>query len=310
LTHAVAGTALGFLFFAFLASAAFAGDETGTVQVGGVERSYLGYIPDRLPSGAPLLLALHGTGGNGAHMRDETGAEFDRLADAQGFAVIYPTGYKNSWDDCRKTDPLPAKQRKIDDIAFFRALVALFHDKHGIDPRRVFIMGYSNGAQMAMRVALEAPDLVAAIAAVSANLPVAENSVCGHVDKPVAVLLMDGTGDPVNPFKGGEVNLGKLGSRGNVMSTEETATYWAMLAGYVGEAEIDKLPHRDPADPTSVSVWDWHEPTMKPVIVFAISGGGHVVPNPHFKFPAMLGKVTGDIDAPQVIWRFFASTLR
>jgi polyhydroxybutyrate depolymerase len=292
------------------AMAAFAADESGTIQVGGVERSYLAYIPDKLPQGAPLLFALHGTGGSGERMRDVTGAEFDRLADAHGFAVIYPTGYKNSWDDCRKADPLPAKQQKIDDIAFFRALIAVFHDKHGIDPRRVFIMGYSNGAQMAMRVALEAPETVAAIAAVSANLPVADNSVCGHVDKPVAVLLMDGTADPVNPFRGGEVHLSIGQSRGFVMSTEETAAYWAMLAGYVGEAETARLPHRDPADPTSVSVWDWHEPTMKPVIVFAIAGGGHVVPNPHFKFPAVLGRVTGDIDAPQVIWGFFNSVLK
>jgi polyhydroxybutyrate depolymerase len=291
----------------FLTIAAVAADETGTVTVGGIERSYLAYIPEHLPPGAPLLFALHGTGGDGARMREETGAEFDRLADTRGFAVIYPTGYKNSWDDCRKTDPLPAKQQKIDDIGFFRALVARFHERHDIDPRRVFVMGYSNGAQMAMRVALEAPDLVAAVAAVSANLPVPDNSVCGHVDKPVAILMMDGTADPVNPFKGGEVRLGRLGSRGNVMSTEETAAYWATLAGYVGEAEIDKLPHRDPADPTSVTVWDWHEPTMKPVIVFAINGGGHVVPNPRFKFAAVLGRVTGDIDAPQVIWRFFDS---
>ena len=307
---AFAGTTVGFFFFVFLATVAFAADESGTIQVGGNERAYLAYIPDKLPPGAPLVFVLHGTGGNGEHMRAETGAEFDRLADAQGFAVVYPTGYKNSWDDCRKTDPLPAKAQKIDDIGFFRALIAQFHDKHGTDPRKVFIMGYSNGAQMAMRVALEAPDMVAAIAAVSANLPVAENSVCGHKDKPVAVLLMDGTGDPVNPFKGGEVNLGKLGSRGVVMSTEETATYWAMLAGYVGEAETDTLPHRDPADPTSVKVLDWHEPGMKPVIVFVIEGGGHVVPNPNFQFPPFLGKVTRDLDAPQIIWRFFRSTMK
>ena len=300
---------VGFLFFVFLATAAFAGDETGTIQSGGVERSYLAYIPDRLPPGAPLLFALHGTGGSGEHMRVETGAEFDRLADAQGFAVIYPTGYKNSWDDCRKTDPLPAKAQKIDDIAFFRALVAKFHDTHGIDPRRVFIMGYSNGAQMAMRVALEAPDLAAGIAAVSANLPVAGNSVCGHRDKPVAVLLMDGTADPVNPFTGGEVNLGKLGSRGMVMSTGETARYWARLAGYAGDPETDTLPHRDPADPTSVTVWDWHDAARKPVIAFVVNGGGHVVPNPHFQFPPFLGKVTRDLDAPQVIWGFFRSTM-
>ena len=307
---AFAGTTIVFLLGILWITAAFAGDETGTIQSGGVERSYLAYVPDKLAPGAPLLFALHGTGGSGERMRAQTGAEFDRLADAQGFAVVYPTGYKNSWDDCRKTDPLPAKVQKIDDIAFFRALVARFHDTHGIDPRRVVIMGYSNGAQMAMRVALEAPDLAAAIAAVSANLPVADNSVCGHADKPAAVLLIDGTADPVNPFKGGEVNLGKLGSRGFVHSTAETAAYWAKLDGYVGDAETDTLPHRDPADPTSVAVWDWHEAGKKPVIVFVVNGGGHVVPNPHFPPAPVLGKVTRDIDAPRAIWGFFASVLK
>ena len=307
---AVALAAITVILLTLPLTTALAADESGTIPVGGIARSYLAYVPDRLPQGAPLLFALHGTGGNGAHMRDETGAEFDRLADKNGFVAVYPTGYKNSWDDCRKTDPLPAKQEKIDDIAFFRALIALFHDKHGIDPRHVFIMGYSNGAQMAMRVALEAPDLVAAIAAVSANLPVADNSVCGHVDKPVAALLMDGTGDPVNPFKGGEVNLGRLGSRGVVNSAPATARYWATLAGYVGDAEVTQLPHRDPADPTLVTISDWHEPGKKPVLFYAISDGGHVVPNPHFQFPAMLGHVTRDIDAPVEIWNFFASTMR
>jgi polyhydroxybutyrate depolymerase len=299
-----------FLGLVFASTAVFAGDEQGTITVSGIERSYFAYVPDHLPPNAPLLFALHGTGGDGARMRAVTGGEFDRLADTKGFVALYPTGYKNTWDDCRKTDPSAAKQQKIDDIGFFRALIAQFHDKHGIDPHRVFIVGYSNGAQMAMRVALEAPDMVAAIAAVSANLPVAENSVCHPIGQPVAALLMDGTADPVNPFKGGEVNLGRSGSRGVVTSAPATADYWATLAGYVGEAEITQLPHRDPADPTSVTISDWHEAGKKNVVFYAIAGGGHVVPNPRFVFPTMLGSATKDIDAPAEIWNFFASTAK
>jgi polyhydroxybutyrate depolymerase len=290
-----------------VATAAFAGIEHGSIKVGEFDRSYLAYLPDKLPPNAPLLFALHGTGGTGERMRDVTGAEFELLADTHGFAVIYPDGYEHSWDDCRKTDPLPAKQKKIDDIGFFRALVARFHAQNGVDPGKVFIMGYSNGAQMAMRVALVAPALVAGIAAVSANLPVAENSVCGHADKPVAALLMDGTADPVNPFNGGEVMLPGHQSRGVVMSAPATADYWARLAGYVGEAEVTKLPHRDPSDPTAVTVSDWHEPGKKNVVLYVIAGGGHVVPNPNFKFPPVLGGVTRDIDAPREIWNFFAA---
>jgi len=287
-----------------------AGDESGTLSAGGYERSYLAYVPATLAPGAPLLLVLHGTGMTGAQMRAATGGEFDRLADARGFAVVYPTGYKNTWDDCRKTDPSAAKQLHVDDIGFFRALVARLHDAHAIDPGRVVIMGYSNGAQMAMRTALEAPDIVAAIAAVSANLPVADNSVCHPSGKPVAVLLMDGTADPINPFTGGEVKLGKNGSRGIVRSTDETARYWAQLGGYVGDPETDALTHRDPGDPTSVTVWDWHEAGKKPVIAFVVNGGGHVVPNPHFTGAPALGPVTRDIDAPQAVWGFFDSVFQ
>ena len=298
---------VGMAAWAVCAGQAQSKDESGTLQAGGYERSYLAYIPEKLPPGAPLLLVLHGTGMTGAQMRTTTGGEFDRLADANGFAVVYPTGYKNTWDDCRKTDPTAAKQLHVDDIAFFRALVARFHDAHAIDPGRVVVMGYSNGAQMAMRTALEAPGMVAAIAAVSANLPVADNSVCHPTGKPVAVLLMDGTADPVNPFTGGEVKLGAHGSRGFVHSTDETARYWAQLGGYAGDPETDTLPHRDPADPTSVKVWDWHEAGKKPVIAFIVDGGGHVVPNPHFPVEPALGKVTRDVDAPQIVWGFFAS---
>jgi polyhydroxybutyrate depolymerase len=303
----VAGVTFGIFLSAFLSNAAVAGDETGTIQAGGIERTYLAYVPDELPPGAPLLLALHGTGGTGERLRSFTGGEFDKLADAHGFAVIYPTGYKNSWDDCRKTDTTASKQQHIDDIAFFRALVARFHDAHGIDPRRVVVMGYSNGAQMAMRVALEAPDLAAAIAAVSANLPVPDNFICHPSGKPAAVLLMDGTADPINPFKGGEVVLSHGQHRGVVQSTDATARYWATLDGYAGDPETDKLPHRDPADPTSLTVWDWHDAGKKPVIAFIVNGGGHVVPNPHFPNIPVLGKVTHDIDAPQEIWGFFAN---
>ena len=302
---------VGIVVWVVCAGHARAKDESGTIEVGGYERSYLAYVPDnKLPSGAPLLLVLHGTGMTGSQMRAMTGGEFDRLADAHGFAVIYPNGYQNTWDDCRKTDPTASKQLHLDDIAFFRALAARFHDAYAIDPGRLFIMGYSNGAQMAMRAALEAPDMVSAIAAVSANLPVPDNSICHPLGKPMAILLMNGTADPVNPFKGGEVKLGKNGSRGFVHSTHETARYWATLGGYVGDPETDTLPHRDPTDPTSVTVWDWHAAGKKPVIVFVVNGGGHVVPNSSLPPQPVLGKATRDIDAPQVIWAFFNSVFQ
>lgn len=41
-----------------------------------------------------------------------TGYEFDWFADQRKFAVVYPEGYKNNWNDCRKNATFPAKSRK------------------------------------------------------------------------------------------------------------------------------------------------------------------------------------------------------
>src|SRR5512142_3230254 len=62
----------------------------GTIAVGGRIRTYLVYAPHGLRKGAPLVVAMHGSGENGARMRIVTGYGFDRLADKSGFAVVYP----------------------------------------------------------------------------------------------------------------------------------------------------------------------------------------------------------------------------
>ena len=61
-----------------------------TMRVGDRERSYLAYVPARLPSGAALVIVLHGSGMDGAKMRAWTGYEFDHMADQQGFVMLYP----------------------------------------------------------------------------------------------------------------------------------------------------------------------------------------------------------------------------
>jgi polyhydroxybutyrate depolymerase len=94
-----------------------------TMRVGDRERSYLAYVPARLPSGAALVIVLHGSGMDGAKMRAWTGYEFDHMADQQGFVVLYPDGYKHNWNDCRKNATFPAKVENIDDMGFIRALI-------------------------------------------------------------------------------------------------------------------------------------------------------------------------------------------
>ncbi|MDQ2793836.1 MAG: dienelactone hydrolase family protein, partial [Bacteroidota bacterium] len=151
-----------------------------------------------LAGARPLLLALHGSNLDGATMRRWTGYEFDQLADRHGFAVLYPDDYQGNWNDCRRDAPFPAKTENIDDMSLLRALVAHFQAAHRTDAGRVYAFGYSNGGQMALRLAMEAPRLVAAIATADANLPTPASLSCASEGPTAPVLLVAGTADPIS----------------------------------------------------------------------------------------------------------------
>lgn len=45
----------------------------GTIEVGGLKRTYLTYVPRKLAKGAPLVVVMHGSDENGARIQIETG---------------------------------------------------------------------------------------------------------------------------------------------------------------------------------------------------------------------------------------------
>ena len=220
------------------------GEATHNVgTVGGRERTFIEYVPKTLKPGAPLLFVLHPSGGDASGMRDYSNYEFDELADKYGFLVVYPDGFENTWNDCRGGSPFSSKRLKIDDFSFIEALLNHEVTAHAIDRKRVFAAGWSNGAQLAYRLALEHPEDFAGVAAISASVPVKENLDCGQVDKPIPVMIVNGTADPINPYRGGMVNLGGA-KLGNVLSSEDTAKYWAKLLGVTAMPAAAKLPHK------------------------------------------------------------------
>jgi polyhydroxybutyrate depolymerase len=191
---------------------------------GGRERTFIEYVPKTLKPGAPLLFVLHPSGGDAAGMRAYSKYEFDELADKHGFLVVYPDGFENTWNDCRGGSPFSSKRLKIDDSSFIEALLNHEVTVHAIDRKRVFAAGWSNGAQLAYRLALEHPEDFAGVATISASLPMKKNLDCGQVDKPIPLLIVNGTADPINPYRGGMVNLGGA-KLGNVLSSEDPSLH-------------------------------------------------------------------------------------
>lgn len=273
--------------------------------IGGRERQYAVYVPPNLMPGAPLVIVLHGGGGDGPYMRMSTGFEFDMLADANGFVVAYPNGIGQAWNTCRKRVNNTAKRERIDDVAFIEAIIAHEALAHRIDRRRVYATGHSFGGQMAFRLALERPNEFAGIAAISSNLPVPADNECAASGMPIPAMIINGTDDPVNPYRGGRSGGGA--TAGSVLSTDATTDYFVRLNGAGDPPQITRLPHQDDSDPTWVERSAWTNSGHDAVVLYAVHGGGHVVPQPYFRYPSNVGRQTKDLDAPAAIWAFFAA---
>jgi len=270
----------------------------GIIEAGGLKRTYLIYVPHGLAKGSPLVLAMHGSGQNGAQMRIETGYGFERLADKQGFAVAYPNAYESDWNEC--SDGL-----RVDDVGFLSALADRLIGEIGIDPRRVFATGTSDGGFMAFRLALEAPVRFRAVAAVSANVPAGADFKCKPMGPGTSsVMIMNGTADHLVPFDGGEISLFGLFYRGGkVRSSRQSAQYFADLNDIAGPPETSAT---QVAEGVHVEQVLWRNDSKVEVELVAIHGGGHGIPQPYRRLPRLLGPSLKEPNGPEMIWAFFA----
>jgi len=136
-------------------------------------------------------------------------------------------------------------------------------------------------------------------------LPAKDNMSCGPGSLPIPVMMMNGTDDPVVPYRGGRTGGGTQ-TQGNVMSVPQTAQYFAKLNGDEVMPEIVKLPHQNDSDPTWVEQASWTGEGKASVILYTIHAGGHLIPQPYYRYPNIVGRMTKDLDAPAVIWDFFS----
>lgn len=274
------------------------------LQYGGIERGYwLAVPPDREPqSPAPLVLALHGGGGTAASLCRMRGGLLD-LAQQGAFLLVCPQGVERHWNDGRQITRWRAQADDIDDVGFLTAVVEDVASRYPVDRQRVFATGISNGGLMSYRLACERADLVRAIAPVAASM--AESLECAP-SRPVSVVILNGTADPLVPYEGGPIGF-KGNNLGRVVPADDARRRWAAWNRCEPEPAMDWLPDQAPTDGTRVQLLSHTQCAGgTEVLLYRIEGGGHTWPGgPQYLPAGLVGRVSRDLDAGQAIWDFF-----
>lgn len=322
-------TFLSAVFFAFLTVCSFAvqAAETGaltqhSLQQGDLAREYLVYDPRAGSESASaqdkkraLVIALHGGGGTAkryaAAKNDDS--SFTKLADREDILVVFPQGVEKNWNDGRDVAHIPAHAQSIDDVDFISRLIDEMVATRNVDPARIYATGPSNGGFMSNRLACDLADKIVAVGIVIATMQKNVLPTC-KPSHPVSVLIMNGTEDPLVPFDGGSVRIGKRGkSRGEVLSTADTFDFWLAQAGYAGKGAdlpVTDLPDLDPKDKTRVYLQQYKGDAAE-VRLYTVKGGGHTWPGARDTLLRLVVSTTSqDINATQTIWDFFKDKRR
>src|ERR1700730_3513463 len=207
----------------------------------GVARSFSAQFPDTRP--APLVIVLHGNTQTGADMATRT--SWPQIAKREHFGVVYPDGLNRAWADLRPdaNRALHAPPKGTDDVAFIVRLIEKYIADRSADPKRIYITGVSNGGAMTMTLACVHADLFAAAASVIINFTDDLANAC-HPSRPVPMLMMNGTADPLIPYQGGR-GTSRFAVAG-FWSTEKPFDFWRRGNGCeTRDASSVELDHRD-----------------------------------------------------------------
>jgi polyhydroxybutyrate depolymerase len=285
------------------------------IFVDGVQRTFDYYIPSDLVSEAvPLVILLHGALGNADSMTGEDGsvAPFKvwmDIAESEKLILIFPEGLvrpngETGWNDCRGD---ATNLSTTDDVAFIAELIQQFRSTFAIDPDRIYASGISNGGFMSLRLALELSDQIAAVGVISAGMPAV--SKCADADRPISVLFMNGTADPLVPYAGGSIG-NPADSRGSVQSTSDSVQYWTDFNQTLQLAPASDFPDIDTEDDSTVRRYRYFDGLQQTeVVLYEITGGGHGGPSIQQQYSALaeliIGQQNHDIEMANEVWAFF-----
>ena len=297
-----------------------------TIDIDGIERTY--WVPEDQPRApAPLLIAFHGLGTTGRKLALWTGLA--ERGPAAGFATAFPDALGRVWDDHGTV-----RRDGGDDVAFLDTLITRLRNMGAAGDRPVFLVGLSNGAAFAERVARIAAVDVAGVALVAGTAREANRVQTPTPLRPAAMVTILGTADKSFPFEGGRsrsrfrreaslrVRLALADTSGHeVVAARTLLDDWAQVNGVAGEPAVLRLDPADRDRPVTRLTWgadlvganDWpttQTPTAPPVVLYRVEGGGHGWPGGHQALRArVFGRIPKRFDATGTVLEFARGAL-
>jgi polyhydroxybutyrate depolymerase len=238
---------------------------------GGRERAYRLFVPPGYDGRQrlPLVLDLHGSGGNAAGQARTSG--FETLSTGDRFLVATLEGQGNRWN-------VPVQDGRADDVTYVSDVIAHVAARVCTDETRVYATGFSGGGRMTSLLACKLGSRLAAVA------PVSGLRWPGSCDgRAVPVLTFHGLADPQNPYDGHAAGRGAEWEE----SVPDALAAWARHNQCRGEAILE-----DPAGPLSTMRYDGCGDAE--VRMIRIDGLGHTW-------------TRAEVDTTAVMWQFFKS---
>jgi len=271
-------------------------------------RRYNLYLPPNWNSQKklPVVIMLHSGGGNAAMFEQRTG--MTQKAEAEGFIVVYPqgTGYTNgrfyTWNSGHCC--FYALEKQVDDVGFIRELIRSLVNRLHIDKQRIYLAGFSNGGMLAYRLGAAMPDVIAAIAPISATIggkagPDEAEFRIHAPTRTLPLITMHGLADQQILYAGGQGS--KAFAEREDISVENSLRYWMQDACEYEHARVSKITqsttrYQFTCDKTAVEL-------------YTIAGMGHAwaseTRNDWRVEYALLDEPDMSVSATDIIWDFF-----
>lgn len=271
-----------------------------------LKRYFTVHLPPKYESSEqnPLVIFLHG--GNGNMLSAQGSTRFNQVSNKNSFVIVYPQGYVETeedsyiWADGRNTR---ADQEGINDVGFINKLVDSLIIDFRINPKRIYICGFSNGSFLTQRIAFQGNSKFAAMGTLGGTMQ-EEFRTNRNPGKAIPMIYIFGEADPFVPYNGGPVAGTATKPVSGIL---ESVEFWRNNNNCRDELEPIDVENKVKNDNSTVRIYEYGDCDCDAnVKYYEVLGAGHTWPGVELEdYEEIAGETNEDINASEELWKFF-----